>query len=317
MNTAESPKMIGPFQVLRLIPNAGTIGEVFLCRRSTGQAKDKVPFIVKTFRPDLVEMRKEIEILEQPLHRNLIQYRQVGYDAEMERYYTVMDRLQVEPHSAQLMREAKLPFKTKVERFQALGDALRVLHEQYDEQGKPLYHGAIKPSNILVRKPKDEYHMVISDFGFLYRYVPEVYAADEKYAMSFVFMAPEMILHAKPDLWLKSGKPPRPCPASDVYSWALTMVYSLNGGRDGFYYVTSNTDHDDKHDVRVLNDVNVLYQKKLDVADRWTLKVGAKSGAEIHIERFTDFIFKCLAPDPRDRYDTMAEALDGFKSCIL
>ncbi len=314
MSKTGTPKMIGPYQVIRPL-DPGTLGEIYLCRRVSGTAKDAVPYVVKTYRPDLVEMRKEIELLEKPVHRSMIQYRQVGYDAEAERYYVVMDRLQVEPHGAELMRKSKLTFKQKIKRFLDVGEALATLHELKDYEQRPLYHGALKPSNILVRRPQDEYHMVLTDFGFLYKYDPEEYAKSEGYFHSWLFMAPEVILWAHPELWPKHGRPPTPCPASDVYSWALVMVHSLNGGRDGFYYVTGKTQGDDKLDERVRQDLPILYQKKLDVADRWTLVVGGK--AELESDRFIEFVFRCLAPDPRDRYENLTAGLEAFRECLL
>lgn len=323
---SETPKKFGPFEVLRHV-SSGTLGDVYLCRRTAGQAKDAVPFIVKTFRPEFVEMRKEISILERPVHKCLIQYRQVGYDAEAERYFTVMDRLQVEPHSAQLMRRTKLNFKQKIKRFIEVGEALAALHEikipnqspdADDRKRRPsiaAYHGALKPSNILVRYPDTEYHMLVSDFGFLYRYVPELYTESHSYFESWLFLPPEVILHAVPDYWPKQGLPPSPCPASDVYSWALILVYSLNGGRDGFYYVTGKTQQEDKFDERVREDLQILYQKKLDIQDRWTLVVGGK--AELERDKFIEFIFKALSPDPRDRHENMREALQAFQKCLL
>ncbi|MGE0435263.1 MAG: protein kinase, partial [Planctomycetota bacterium] len=207
-------KNFGPFEVLREV-SAGTLGEVYLCRRTGGTARDAVPFIVKTFKPDLVERRQEIDVLERPLHRCLIQYRQVGYDAEAERYFTVMDRLEVKPHSHALLRTTRLNFKQKIKRFMDLGEALSKLHELPDRNNppRPLFHGALKPSNILVRKPETDYHMLITDFGFLYRYSAEVWAESHSYFETWLFMPPEVILHAVPEFWPKHGPPPRPCPA--------------------------------------------------------------------------------------------------------
>ena len=316
MSTIEAPKMLGPFQVLRQI-STGRLGETYLCKRISGTARDHVPFVAKTYRPDLVEMRKDVDALERPLHRNLIQYRQVGFDAEAERYYVIMDRLQVEPHSVDLMqnRRPKFNFKQKVKRFVEVGEALATLHEQVGNDGSPLYHGNLRPRSVLVRRPQADYHMVISDYGFDYKSDEQLYREDDKYFQLWLFMAPEMILRSVPEHWTKNGPPPAPCPASDVYSWTLAMVYSLNGGRDGFHYMTGKTQGDDRYDERVREDIAILYQKKLDVRDRWTLVVGGK--AELERERFIEFLFRSLEPDPRDRFGTMHEALQAFRKCLL
>jgi serine/threonine protein kinase len=310
----DTPRAIGPFEVLRKL-SEGPVGEVFVCRRTGGTARDAVPVVLKTFNPALVEKRAEIEKLERAIHRCIIQYKHIGYDSERARYYTVMDRLQVQPHTPQLTREAKLGFREKVRRFQEIGDGLAALHAMKGLDGKPLWHGALKPSNLIVRRALQEYHIIVTDFGFSYKWDAAAYREHDAFFNAWVYMAPEVILAAKPDLWPKHGPPPPPCAASDVYSWTLLLVSTLNDGRDGFYRQLGKPSEGDRVDDRVRGDIAVLYEKKIAVHDQWSLVVGDES--DVDKEKFKDFVLHCLAPDPRDRPETMEAAVAGFKECML
>lgn len=300
-------RAFGNYEIIRDIAK-GTVGEVYLAKRVGTAASEQVPYVLKTFNPKLVMAQSDLDLFEEPLHRCLIQYRQVGFNAEADRYFTVMDRLNVEPHSNPLFRQTKLNFKQKLKRFVQLAEGIAIVHDH----GR--FHGALKPSNILVRKPETEYHMIATDFGFWYRHDPTYYKASEQYFEGWLFTPPETILEAVPSFWPKHGRPPKPCPASDVYAWAVIMIYSLNGGRDGFYHIADKNTGESRFDERVRNDLAVLYQKKLDVSERWTLVVGKKE--EIDRDKFIEFTFKCLEPDPRDRYATMGEALEAFRGCL-
>ena len=299
------PRFFGSYEILREFAPA-TVGEVYLCRKRGGAARDEIPGVLKTFNPKLVEAQEDRDLLEEALHPNLIRYRQVGFDAEADRYFAVMDRLNVEPHSATLFKASRLELDSRLRRLLDVGKALAKLHT------RETFHGAVWPHNVLVRQPERLYHMVLTDFGFWHRFDAEHYVNNERFFESWLFQAPEQILHAAPDLWGKPGRPPAPCPASDVYGWACLLLYSLNGGRDSFYRTTNKATGEEHLDEAVRGDLTALLKKKLDVQDRVTLVVNKK--LQLDPARLTDFIFKCLSPDPRDRYDTMAEALEAFEA---
>ncbi len=305
----------GPYQVLKKIAD-GTLGEVFKARQLSQKETEQRPVIIKTFNPRFVSKRDDADLGMNFIHRSFLKYHQIGQDKNTDYYYTITDPLNVEPHNADLMtkRKKKLNFKEKMLRFIDLGEAIAALHSRGS------YHGALKPSNILVRFPDTEYHMVVTDFGFQYKLDEEYLEDNEKYYNSFLYMAPEMLGELIPDVWrgyINQAEITNPQdketggrPTSDVYSWAMLIIYSLNGGFDGFY-LTREADGTPYEDHRARENLEYLFTKKIEVRDRLTLSINKK--APIDSEGFTEFIYTCLAPHPTHRYTDMNEALKVFK----
>lgn len=308
----------GPYEVFNKIAD-GTLGEVFKARFISHIETEQRPVIIKTYNPDYVSKREDADIGMAHIHKSFLRYHQIGQDKHTEFYFTITDPLNVEPHSADLItkRKKRLSFKDKMIRFLDIGEALAALHNRNS------YHGALKPSNLLVRYPETEYHMVVADFGFKYKFDEAYYQDNDKYYEAFLYMAPELMGEIMPEVWrgyitqtkivIPEEKETGGRPASDVYSWAMLLIYSLNGGFDGFYH-TREADGSPYQDHRARQNMEYLFTKKIEVRDRLTLSVN--KNAPIDADGFTEFIYTCLAPHPAKRFKNMTEALKLFREIM-
>ncbi len=181
-----------------------------------------------------------------------------------------------------LMRSAVLPVDTAI---QYITDAAKGL--QYAHEVHGLVHRDIKPDNILVTH---QGHSQITDFGISVR-LPDIVTesetiASQNIAGTWPYTPPEQFVT---NTELR--------PSTDVYALGATFYEALNDNKRPFYIPGGNgMDYYHMH-----SNVEADPIKRMD---------------EHGIDRVADAlqgpIFKALAKNPQDRYQTMAEFADAI-----
>jgi serine/threonine protein kinase len=299
------PGTIGRYRILERLDKEGTpneqlMGPVFLGEYVARDGVDKIQVVVKTFDPKHALREKWAEQFQREIDPHIMLYREFGSDGKLGPY-NVLDYFDCKPISAASIAS----FKTEIiEKFAALAMALDKVHKMGQ------YHGLLKPSNILVRRPgKPDSAPIINDLGVRYVW-DDAHFRGSKFVKSLIYLAPEVIGNLVPGSWPGKGKPPEPGPLSDIYSLAV-VFNEVTTKKDGFYKFR------DFRDNAVVNNVPRLMEKKTNVKELDLQFVAATRHGKhgLDIGKLNQYIERSLAPDPKERFQSMKEVADFLLSC--
>jgi serine/threonine-protein kinase len=203
-------------------------------------------------------------------HENIIEVYGLGRSDQGDMFF-VMELLEGESLSAKLRREGKLSVSTSVHIARQICAALHVAH------AADIIHRDLKPANVMLihRAAQDDYVKVL-DFGVAKSYTPDQETQLTQTGMvvgTVEYMAPEQILGRKVD-----GR-------TDIYALGIVLYRMLTGKapfRDG--------------------GVPALIHAHLNVYPKPLTDTAPE------LPRALDrVVLRCLAKQPEQRYDSMAE----------
>jgi len=140
-------------------------------------------------------------------------------------FYDAIENLNPQAPAAYIVQELiegrslntmlKTGFRFTISRIFSMALGLINLLERLHAHNPPIIHRDIKPNNIIMKPTQDaEFEPYLIDFGAVAN--PVVQKGGSTVAGTYGFMPPEQLLG-------------RPCPASDTYSLAATIVSMLSG----------------------------------------------------------------------------------------
>jgi serine/threonine protein kinase len=189
--------------------------------------------------------------------------------------YLLLEHVGKETLKDVLLREGTLRIDHAVRIVQHVGGALAYAHR------KGFIHRDLKPSNIIMREGRP----VLLDFGIVWKWRSARRPPDRSGTPQY--LAPEQIMRE------------RLSPATDVYGLG-SLLFELIAGQRPFRA------GEDRHD-RALP-LEERYPQLVD-APLTLRRAGRKAPRKL-----SDIIKRCLARDPRERYQTMPELLSALDS---
>ncbi|WP_460367835.1 serine/threonine-protein kinase, partial [Actinocorallia lasiicapitis] len=204
----ELPAALGPYRPLDRV-GAGGMGEVFLARDGAGRL-----LAVKTIRPDLlsrpdlrVRLLREAESLagiRSPYVAEL-----VSYDVDASPPYLALRLIEGRSLTDLVAQDGPLPVAELWRLAAGLAEALTAVH------GAGVLHRDLKPSNVIVTAdPSGLLRPVVIDFGLAHLLDATRLSRAGRASGTPPYMSPEL---------LATGSA---TPASDVFSWAATVLFA-------------------------------------------------------------------------------------------
>jgi serine/threonine protein kinase len=273
------PKTVGSYKIVRLL-GSGLMGAVYL---ATQQNQYWALRIIDERR--LRTTSAVAKLVGDVLHPSLVRYKEIGADPQVGGFITT-DYIEARPVTrdglAGLRASARLGFIT------GLLEGLKVLH------ARGALHGAIKPSNVLLRRRKDQVDGLFIDAGFIYGTGGDRDADLLRHA--YPYMAPELL-----DAYAKGERNAieRTLSVScDVYAAAL-LVAEVLSGRPLFA------------DAR---DTGELIARKRAT----TVEVTGVNDPLVHLDLVAlNLILRAgTAADPAQRPATVAALIDGLRTAL-
>jgi len=273
------PKTVGSYKIVRLL-GSGLMGAVYL---ATNQNQYWALRIIDEKR--LRTSSGVAKLVGDVLHPSLVRYKEIGADPAVGGFITT-DYIEARPVTrdglAGLRASARLGFIT------GLLEGLKALH------GRGALHGAIKPSNVLLRRRKDQVDGLFIDAGFIYATGSE--RDGDLLRAAYPYMAPELVeAYAKGD---RNVIEKSISVASDVYAAGL-MVAEVLSGRMLFA------------DAR---DAGELVARKRAT----TVEVTGVNDPLVHLDLVAlNLILRAAtAADPAQRPASVGALIDGLRTCL-
>ena len=273
------PKTVGSYKIVRLL-GSGLMGAVYL---ATNQNQYWALRIIDEKR--LRTSSGVAKLVGDVLHPSLVRYKEIGADPAVGGFITT-DYIEARPVTrdglAGLRASARLGFIT------GLLEGLKALH------GRGALHGAIKPSNVLLRRRKDQVDGLFIDAGFIYATGSE--RDGDLLRAAYPYMAPELVeAYAKGD---RNVIEKSISVASDVYAAGL-MVAEVLSGRMLFA------------DAR---DAGELVVRKRAT----TVEVTGVNDPLVHLDLVPlNLILRAAtAADPAQRPASVGALIDGLRTCL-
>lgn len=277
--SAQPPTQVPGYEAQRLL-GAGAYGEVWVgLDKNTGR-QVAIKFYAHRKGVDWSLLSREVEkLVFLSADRYVVQLLDVGWNAEPP--YFVMEYVENGSLDDYLREHGRLSVHEAVELFEELSTGLSHAH------GRGVLHCDLKPANILLdtdHKPR------LADFG------QSRLSSEQKPALGTLFyMAPEQAdLDAVPDVrW-------------DVYALGA-ILYCLVVGQPPHRSEESKSQIETGH---TLAERLARYRKLITSAPIPTGHRRAKG-----MDRaLADLVDRCLAPDPRDRFNNVQEVLDALQA---
>ena len=273
------PKTVGSYKIVRLL-GSGLMGAVYL---ATNQNQYWALRIIDEKR--LRTSSGVAKLVGDVLHPSLVRYKEIGADPAVGGFITT-DYIEARPVTrdglAGLRASARLGFIT------GLLEGLKALH------GRGALHGAIKPSNVLLRRRKDQVDGLFIDAGFIYATGSE--RDGDLLRAAYPYMAPELVeAYAKGD---RNVIEKSISVASDVYAAGL-LVAEVLSGRMLFA------------DAR---DAGELVARKRAT----TVEVTGVNDPLVHLDLVAlNLILRAAtAADPAQRPASVGALIDGLRTCL-
>jgi serine/threonine protein kinase len=273
------PKTVGSYKIVRLL-GSGLMGAVYL---ATNQNQYWALRIIDEKR--LRTSSGVAKLVGDVLHPSLVRYKEIGADPAVGGFITT-DYIEARPVTrdglAGLRASARLGFIT------GLLEGLKALH------GRGALHGAIKPSNVLLRRRKEQVDGLFIDAGFIYATGSE--RDGELLRAAYPYMAPELVeAYARGD---RNVIDKTISVASDVYAAGL-MVAEVLSGRMLFA------------DAR---DAGELVARKRAT----TVEVTGVNDPLVHLDLVAlNLILRAAtAADPAQRPASVGALIDGLRTCL-
>ncbi len=195
----------------------GTQGNVYKALRLS----DQKIVAIKRLRINSVNTWKEYDLF----HREAEVLASISEHGVAE-FYEAIECLSADPPSAYIVQELiegrslqimlKTGFRFTVSRIFKMALGLIELLERLHSHEPPIIHRDIKPNNIIMKPlaDMDDFEPYLIDFGAVAN--PTVQKGGSTVAGTYGYMPPEQLVG-------------HPCPASDIYSLGVTIVYMLCG----------------------------------------------------------------------------------------
>ncbi len=277
------PSRIAGYTVLRSL-GAGVTGEVFL-----GHDAKEVRVAIKTCKPKIAKKLEWAERCNDEVdHKNLIKYREIKFDSRY-KYLFISDYLEVHAISWDLLKP--VPYGDMVECILKVARAIEAMHK------KKMFHGNIKPSNVLLRRRKGVFLPLLSDVGIAYVYDEKRFADEMMVRGIYPYMAPELLeqFHGKGE--------PEPVPGTargDIYSFAAMIVETFC--RRPPFLPRDSVDYD-----------SIMQLKK---NQKYRIIIKNDPTTVLDIRRLNDLVRKSLEPDPSRRPSSMTSVVQELEACL-
>jgi serine/threonine protein kinase/Flp pilus assembly protein TadD len=230
--------------------------------------------------PDKVaRFQREAEAASSLLHPSVATVFDYGLLAQGQPFI-VMECMEGQPLAEILEKEGALPVDRAVGIFKQALEGLAAAHE------KGIIHRDVKPSNLFVTKSGAAEQVKILDFGVAKLTSPD----DSRASLTQTGESVGTPDYMSPEQWTGQRQIDQ---RSDIYSFGCVMYHVLTGKQP----IAGNTMFDSMH------------QHIYDVPDEFR-----KVSPDLRIpESIEAVVFKALAKDPNDRYQTCAELLKALE----
>lgn len=210
----DMPERIGSYKVVRKL-GSGLMGDVYM------GVQENSYWALRVMSDANVRSTSSVaKLVGDPIHDAVVRYKEVGTDSTVGAFIST-DFVEAKP----LSRDGLAGMRSK-ERMQFIIHLLGGLEELHK---RGAIHGSIKPSNVLLRRPKSsqQAHGLFIDSGFMY--APQEQHLHKFISSVFPYLAPEVIeAYASGD---RSRIEEALTPKADIYSVGLLVAETLSGRR--------------------------------------------------------------------------------------
>jgi serine/threonine-protein kinase len=287
---ASLPQKIGRYDVKRLLAS-GAMGDVYQAATMDERTRTPVYHAIKVLNPKVAKKLPFVARFKSEIRDEcLLEYKEIDFDSRVQDYF-VSDYLEVKPVSRAVLRKERSPEILEI--FARLAGALDKAHK------KGVLHGNVKPSNVLIRRGKDDsgkeaVQAMVSDAGLTYLWNPEHFSGP-RFRAVLPYMAPERIDALTSGNEKLEGVPP----AADVYSLGAVLAETLSG----------RAPFEDASDLEGI--------KKLKRERKHLLLHVNHPVRRVDVRKLNDLLRRCLAAEPGARYVSAGELANALRACVL